>query len=132
MTAASYADIGKSNLGTDRFVGRNRQVCRHFDPVMRAARGMWRSKVAAELAVITGKSVRTCERWLAGEVTPDGESTLALTFSSIGPKLIAAGVSQLPPARQAAFWREMAKAARRAELIAQRAEIERELAEAGQ
>lgn len=115
-----------ANAATDMRVGGFRHPCRCFVPVMRAARSLWRNKVAEEIAAISGRSVRTAERWLSGEVTPDGEATLALAFSEVGPLLIEAGVAALPPERQEAFWEEIARAAKRADLRRRRAALERE------
>jgi hypothetical protein len=96
---------------------------------MEAARKWFPNKTAPALATIFGCDVRSAERHLSGDRTADGESTLALMFSKVGPKAIEAGVAKLTPEDQLAFWREIGKAARRAELRADMAKLERELDE---
>lgn len=98
-----------------------------FPAIMEAARSLWRSKVAEELAVIMGCDVRSAERYLAGARTPEGELAARLLFSEVGPMIIAAGVEQLPPHRREKFWKEIGKAARRAELLAERDRLQAEI-----
>lgn len=102
-----------------------------FPKIMRAARSWWPSKVAEELAAIMGCDVRSAERYLAGDRTPNAEAVLALITSAHGVKLIGLIAADMPPREQAAFWREMARAARRSELIDEKARIERELKSVG-
>lgn len=116
---------------TDRSVGRSadhRPNGRRFFPaLMEAAREWFPNKTAPTLASILGCDVRSAERHLAGDRTADGESTLALMFSRIGPKAIEAGVAQLPLEEQRMFWREIAKAAKRAEIASEIERLKREL-----
>lgn len=131
MRATLAMATGNANAGTDEFVGKSRRVRRSFDAVMRKARSLHQNKVAAELAAITGKSVRTAERWLSGELTPDGESTLALFLSDMGPEFLATAAARLTPARQESFWREMGKAQKRADFVRRQAALDREKIEHG-
>lgn len=100
-----------------------------FSAVMTAARTWWHSNTAAELATIIGCDVRSAERYLAGDRTAGAEAVLKMLASDVGVRLVLVAVSRLPDARQQAFWTEMARAAKRAELLAERARIEKELAE---
>lgn len=95
---------------------------------MKAARRWWPSKVAPELAVIIGCDVRSAERYLAGDRTPDAEAILSLIGSDIGDKLITVAIAEMSWERQRRFWDEMAKAARRFQLRDQLEAIENELA----
>lgn len=104
---------------------------RIFPKVITAARTWWPSKVAEELADIIGCEVRSAERYLAGDRTPNAEAVLELIKSQHGVKLIGLIVDEMPPQRAAAFWREMAKAARRFELTEEKTRIERELKSVG-
>ncbi|MGE4075957.1 MAG: hypothetical protein AB7F22_10425 [Reyranella sp.] len=79
-----------------------------------------------QLAAITGHSTRSCERWLAGHVDPDGPATLSLMLSPHGPTFIEAKVGELSLKQQTAFWEEMKRAARRHELRLRRAKIDAE------
>lgn len=94
---------------------------------MKAARTWWRSHHAAELAAIIGCDVRSAERYLAGHRTADAEAVLALLTSEHGAKLIEAATAGMPADRQAAFWTEMGKAAKRADILARQAALQREL-----
>lgn len=128
MPSDTLAAAEKPNAGTDKDVGFSRQVCRSFGPVMRVARGLWRSKVPDELAAITGRSRRTCERWLTGDVDPDGEATFALLLSAKGPNFYAAKITELPLARQKALWAELHRASKRHLLLIERGETDAKLA----
>lgn len=87
---------------------------------MQAARGWWMNKAAAELATIIGCEVRSAERYLAGDRTPDAEAVLAILRSEHGAKLVEAAVADLPADRQRAFWNEMAMAVVRATAATER------------
>lgn len=138
MSRASAAAAGNANFGTDVHVGKNDvRVGRFpgtdarvglFGIIMRRMRRSRTSKVALELSQITGRSVRTAERWLSGELTPDGDSTLALFLSDMGPSFLEEITEQLPPARREAFWREMGAAYKRADLRQRQESLARELA----
>lgn len=126
LSGRTSADQTVANTPTARPVGRS-----IFPRIMDAARSWWPSKVAVELAAILGCEVRSAERYLAGERTPDAEAVIALIKSTHGVKLIAIVVGDMPSDRQAIFWKEMAKAARRADLLVERARVERELKSVG-
>lgn len=122
MTAAEATDRSVARSASDRPNGR-----RLFPSLMEAARQWWPNKAAAELASIIGCDVRSAERYLAGERTAGAEAVLALLRSDRGVRLVEAAVADLPAERQLNFWREIAKSARRAELIAERDALQREL-----
>lgn len=95
---------------------------------MDGARTWWPSKAAEELAAILGCDVRSAERYLAGRRTPDANAVLRLIRDGlIAGRLIELVAAEMSPLRRAAFWKEMGKAARRAELLEERARLEREL-----
>jgi hypothetical protein len=138
MSQASAAEAANANLGTDARVGKNDvRVGRFpgtdarvglFGLIMRRMRRSRTSKVALELSQITGRSVRTAERWLSGELTPDGDATLALFLSDMGPAFLEDVTEQLPPSRREAFWREMGAAWKRADLRQRQESLAREIA----
>jgi hypothetical protein len=74
------------------------------------------SKTSAWLAGVCGRNARTVQRWLRGHLTPDGEAMGALLVSEIGPAIIEAEVERFPPARRAAFWRNVHEALIREEV----------------
>lgn len=104
-----------------------RPIGRLFPTIMEAARRWWPHKAAAELAAIIGCDVRSAERYLAGDRTAGAEAVLAILCSDVGDRLITAAVATMPEERQLKFWEAMAKSARRAQLVADRARIEAEL-----
>lgn len=124
---ATDAHAGKNDARAGRFPGTDADAGL-FAPIMRRMRRSRPSKVALELSAITGRSVRTAERWLAGSLTPDGDATLALFLSDMGPAFLEAVTEQLPPARREAFWREMGAAWKRADLRARQDALAREMA----
>lgn len=130
MSAADSMDLCPA---TDQSVARSARYRpnrrRFFPALMEAAREWFPNKTAPTLASIFGCDVRSAERHLAGDRTADGESTLALMFGRIGPKAIEAGVAQLPPEEQRIFWREIGKAAKRAEIAAEIERLQHELDE---
>jgi transcriptional regulator with XRE-family HTH domain len=97
MTAISIDARGKANVGTVRLVGKNRPRGRSISPAMRVARGLWPSKTANELAGLTGASVRTAERWLAGERTLSAGALSALLRSEYGLDFLAAVMADAQP-----------------------------------
>lgn len=131
MSEVSASGAGEATI-SDRRARRSSDVCvGRFAAIMRRARRLRQNKVAYELAAITGRSVRTAERWLSGELTPDGDATLALFLSDMGPAFLETKVAELSPERQEAFWREMGKAYERAELRRAQADLDRRKEAAG-
>lgn len=138
MSRASAAAAGNANLRTDANVGKNDVPVGRFPGtdanvglfgiIMRRMRRSRPSKVALELSQITGRSVRTAERWLSGELTPDGDATLALFLSDYSAEIFEDLVAQLTPARQEALWREMGAAFKRADLRQRQEALAREIA----
>lgn len=98
---------------------------------MEVARSVWPSKTAEMLATIFAVDVRSAERHLAGHRTADAEKLAALLVSEAGAAVIKRYADRMPPQRRAAFWKEMAKAAKRAELLEERARLDRELSQVG-
>lgn len=95
---------------------------------MDAARGWWPSKTAEELAALLDCKVRSAERYLAGHRTPDANAVLRLIRDGmIAGRLIELVAAEMSPQRRTAFWKEMAKAARRAELLEERDRLDCEL-----
>lgn len=137
MTTANVAIGGgnanhrddRSVISFDRLVtgdGPNGQL---FATVMRKARGWWQNKVIFELSAITGCTPRAAARYLAGERTADANAAFALIRSDKGPLVIETLLADLPAKRQAAFWAEMERAKKRADLRRRREEVDREEAE---
>lgn len=120
-----------ANSDPDQLAGRKqafrRPKRRLFFDVMEAARQWWPNKTAAQLANILGCDVRSAERYLAGHRTPDADAIMALLVSDYGDRLVAIALAKMPWDRQLKFSKEMAKAARRIELVGQLNAIEKEL-----
>lgn len=72
-------------------------------------------------------AVRSAERYLAGDRTANADKLGELLVSEAGAAVITQFAARMPPQRRAAFWKEMAKAARRHELLEERERLEREL-----
>lgn len=120
--------------GTDRSDGNtptsDQTVGGFFAIAMEVARTRWPSKTATELAALFGCEVRSAERYLAGR-TANAEALGKLIVSDAGAALITKFAMRMPPQRRAVFWKEMAKAARRSELLEERARLDRELSQVG-
>lgn len=80
----------RTNRRDEAGFGQSRSALRPIHPVMRAARSLWPLKAAHELRARTGRSLRTCEFWLAGRYRPDGEAIVALLRSDVGDVVLAA------------------------------------------
>lgn len=88
------------------------------------AKELWRNKVAVELAARAGVSVRSAENYLAGDRGMNGGALVRLLQSDAGPDFLEAMIAELPPSRQTAWRKELARAAQRAELRRQLEELE--------
>lgn len=125
----------RAGTATDQSVGNiptgDQTVGGFFALAMEVARACWPSKTAEELATIFECDVRSAERHLAGQRTGDAEKLGALIVSQAGAALITRIAARMSPQRRTLFWKEMAKAARRAELLEERARLERELSQVG-
>ncbi len=118
---------------TDQSVPRSalpdQTVSGFFLRLMRAVRTWWPTKTAEELAAILGCDQRSAARYLAGDRTPSADAVFTLIASRHGAQLIGLIASEMTPERRADFWKEMAKSARRAELLEERARLDRELSQ---
>lgn len=124
MTAMSIAGGEKSNLETERSFGRKSSKVRPISFIASAAKGLWRNKVAVELAERSGVSVRTAENYLAGDRDMNGNALVRLLQSDVGPAFLTAMIAELPPSRQVAWREELGRAAKRARLLQELAELE--------
>jgi hypothetical protein len=68
---------------------------------MHVARTLWPRKTAAELAELTGASLRTAERWLAGQRPLSTDALAALIRSEHGLDFLSALMADAEPA----WWR---------------------------
>jgi len=127
MAATLFAVARKANPVTEELTCSNTSSLRPFAAIIRKARSLWRSKVAAELAVCAGVSVRSAENWLAGDRSISGDALIRLLSSEHGVTFLDAVVDDMPPVAQARWRREFEKAARRADLRMRQDELQREI-----
>jgi hypothetical protein len=92
MIAKVITRSGLSNRGTEEHCGRDRRELRLISEVMRAARGLWPNKTAAELRYRTGVSQRTVENWLQLKTGISGPALSALQASEEGLAFIEAAI----------------------------------------
>lgn len=126
---------GLGRTASDQSVGNSptsdQTVGGFFLQAMEVARSFWPSKTAEHVAAIFGCSQRAAERHLAGDRTASADKMGELIVSQIGAALIIKFAGRMSPQQRATFWKDMAKAARRSELLEERARLERELASVG-
>jgi len=103
MSAISIGGRRNANSVTGQLVGNDRPKRRSISPVMLAARSLWPRKTAAELAELTGASLRTAERWLAGERTLSTDALAALIRSERGLDFLVALMADAEPV----WWRRV-------------------------
>jgi hypothetical protein len=103
MTAISISARRGANSATGQLVGNDRPIRRSISPAMHVARSLWPRKTAAELAEITGASVRTAERWLAGDRALSTAALAALIRSEHGLNFLVALMAGAEPA----WWRRV-------------------------
>jgi hypothetical protein len=125
MSTVSLATAENSNRGVPRSFGGKPSTVRPIAFVAAKARQLWRNKVAVELAERAGVSVRSAENYLAGDRDMNGNALVRLLQSDAGPAFLAAMISELPPSRQEAWRTEFTKAAKRARLLEELAELDR-------
>lgn len=124
-------DISSTDQSVGRSAGSRPNGRSIFPSMMDVVRAWWPSKAAEELAAILYVDVRSAERYLAGHRTPDADALIALIKCGFGAKLVALVAADMAPRQRTEFWKEMAKAARRSELLEERARLERELSQVG-
>jgi hypothetical protein len=83
--------------------GNHRPKRRSNLQAMHVARSLWPRKTAAELATLTGASVRTAERWLAGDRALSADAVVALIRSEHGLNFLVAVMAGAEPA----WWRRV-------------------------
>lgn len=128
MSTASIAGIGKANRQPDRNVGQFPTSGRLISALARKAKLLWASKVATELAIRTGMSVRSAERWLAGDRAMSGDAVVSLLQSDKGVAFLDALIEDMPDEAQRRWRREFDRAAERAEMQRRQEEIDRRTA----
>jgi hypothetical protein len=74
-------------VSADGTIGKYRGNTRWFVPVLAEIKKIFPRKTAAELAVITGRSIRICETWISGQGAPGGDSLAAMLCSQHGDRL---------------------------------------------
>jgi hypothetical protein len=103
MSRTFRATAVSANSATGQLVGNDRPMRRSISPAMRVARSLWPRKTAAELAEVTGASVRTAERWLAGDRALSTAALAALIRSEQGLDFLVALMAGAEPA----WWRRV-------------------------
>jgi len=95
MSVGSYTRAVEGKPASERPFGGIRKRFRSISSVMRVARGRFGGRLAPELALRCGTSVRACEFWMARHA-PAGLSADALAMalcSDLGPALVDALVA---------------------------------------
>lgn len=95
--------------------------------ILKKAKTLWASKIAAELASRTGTSVRSAEAWLAGDRSLSAGALISLLQSDQGVAFLDALIEDMPAPAQRRWREEFDRAARRADLRARREALEREI-----
>jgi hypothetical protein len=108
MNALSATASKSAKMGSAKSCGRNRNTLRFGSRVMQAARGIYPTKTAINLSLLTGDPVRTWEYWLSKERMP-AEALGALLESEHGMEFLEA------VAGGATWWRRVRSAIARAD-----------------
>lgn len=125
MSAAEVIANPNAIVPTDQCVGGFTTSGRSISALAERARKLWGNKVAAELAQVTGMSVRSAERWLAGDRSPSGDAVVMLLQSDNGPAFLEALIETMPAEAQVRWRNEFDLAAERALLRRGQDEINR-------
>lgn len=99
--------IAASKSGSACVFGISRTDVRSIDLIREAARALWPSKTAVELALRTGATTRTCEYWLAGRCGLSADALAALLRSDVGLDILGHIMGNARPAWWAAFKRRV-------------------------
>jgi hypothetical protein len=113
-----------ANRTTDKSVGLDRQECRSFSAIILVLRNIFPVKTDLELALRTGVSQRSAERWLSGANVMTAESLADLLRSDIGGELLGA----LMEGSTAPWWRDFRRHLDVARLAKSHADTGRKLA----
>lgn len=92
--------------------GKNRSGIRAVDAVIAAARKLWASKVAANLAARSGKTMRSAEQWLEGSTDLSADALANLLRSDAGYAVL----SELMAGANVRWWNEFERGVRLADL----------------
>jgi len=76
--------------GTAKVVGKSRQDCRWWLPVLQKLQVRFKRDFAGEMAWRAGRHPRVCEKWKTGRHAPDGGALHALINSDVGDMVILA------------------------------------------
>lgn len=98
MATASATVAARANSGTDHLVGKSTPSGRLTAAAMQKARSLWPHKTAAEVAVRAHVSVRSAERWLAGERELSADAIAHLLRSDQGIHFLVALMDKARPA----------------------------------
>jgi len=91
MTKPAYSSgKGATKALAGKDAGKSRQACRWFAPVLAELKLIFPKKLVAELVLITNRHPRVCEKWVSGQVVPDGEAMAALQNSKVGDRVFLA------------------------------------------
>lgn len=127
MTSASLAPAGNANSRVAQLGTRKRTIGSSIDAIRSKAKALWGNKTAAELALRTGLSLHTTKKILSGKRGMGLDAFTALMESAEGIAFFGAVVDAMPKAAKVRWEREFERAARRAELFARQAAVEREI-----
>lgn len=125
MGSASIIGAENAKNDTETCFGKNRNMLRTIDAVMRAAQRLWPRKTAAELSIRSGVSVRACEYWLSRKTDMSADALASLLRSDAGLDVLEAIIGDAKPKwwKQFALTIEISKARKQQEQT--RARLER-------
>jgi hypothetical protein len=84
-------------MAADTYVGSTTDERALIGRIVQAARRLWPHKTAAELAVRSARSVRSCERWSGRHAGLSAGALAALLRSPEGPAFMSAIMGDDPP-----------------------------------
>jgi hypothetical protein len=99
------------------------QPCVLIDALINAAYELWPRKTAAELALRSGASVRTCERWIGERCGVSADALAELLRSEEGLKFLEAIMADARPV----WWKDFKRQIQRAVLHRQQKELKRQI-----
>lgn len=123
--SSGYARLGaNANRRTVTVAYEITQPCVLVSQVMSVAHALFPRKTAAELAVISGASPRTCERWLSERCGLSAEALAELLRSEHGLKFLEAIMGDARPAWWKAFRKQVERAEIRRQIEQQRRRLD--------
>src|SRR5262249_10090576 len=90
MTQGYRRSTKGPHFGPDKVIGKKRQDCQWWLPVLQELQIRFKRDFAGELAYRAGRDPRVCQKWKTGKHAPDGGALHALINSDVGDIVIMA------------------------------------------